>query len=67
MNCPYCNQEIKKGVLEVSGRLFSNSVSWYPDEEKKKIFHNDLVHLKHKAEAHYCNNCKKVIAIFDEK
>lgn len=68
MKCIYCASEMKKGVIKVSGSVpFSHSVSWFPEEEQKKNFKDNLVSLENVAEGYRCDTCKKVISIFDEK
>jgi NAD-dependent SIR2 family protein deacetylase len=66
--CPYCESEMKKGFVEISGSMpFSTNVAWYPEEERKKIFHDNIIWLKTRAEGYHCDNCDKIIAVFDKK
>ena len=72
ISCPFCgSNNLKKGVVETKdiGSLtqFSTMATWYPEDEKGKIFKNGMVELYLKADGYYCKNCNKVIAIFDEK
>jgi hypothetical protein len=57
-----------KGIVDISGTMpLSYNVAWYPEEDRKKIFHKNIVWLKRRAEGYRCARCKKVIAILDEK
>ena len=69
MKCPECGKEMKKGIVEVKdGSLFLTSVMvhWFPEEEKKKMKRKNGVRLRLNAEGHYCDECMKVFAAFDE-
>lgn len=69
MNCPYCSKEMKKGavkVIDTSNNMYS-SVLWYPEEELKKDIKRNWVELKFQAEGYYCEECRKVVSIFEEK
>ena len=71
MKCPICNNEIKKGIVEVrNAGSFTNSltmVNWYSDKEQNKNFGRKGVNLRLNAEGYYCDECMKVFAAFDEK
>lgn len=69
MKCPECGNEMKKGVVEIrDGHLVSTVVvSWCPEEEKKKILRKNVISLRLKAEGYYCDECMKVVAIFEER
>lgn len=68
MICPYCNQEMKEGIIEADGR---KSVIWVERNKKRglisKIMKRDCIVL---AQAwivnsaiisYYCYNCEKII------
>ena len=69
MKCPECGNEMKKGVVEIlDGHLLPTVVvSWCPEEEKKKFFRKNAISLRLKAEGYYCDECMKVVAIFEER
>ena len=69
MNCPYCLKEMKKGgvkVIDTSNNMYS-SVLWYPEEELNRKIKINWVELDFKAEGYYCDECMKVVSIFEEK
>lgn len=74
MNCPYCNNEMKRGYISAYNRL-----SWTPEGEiargatKWAQSPNSILLAEYflvgaaKVNAHYCNSCKKiVIDLLDE-
>ncbi|MBP3704650.1 MAG: hypothetical protein J6I98_03855 [Clostridia bacterium] len=76
MKCPVCGSEMKAGGLWVTGTL----VRWLPEESFKKntilnMFFPDAKVLSGKTNhftretkvpnAHYCENCRKIIGVFD--
>ena len=71
MKCPECGNEMRRGFLEVKDTASltqrDTMVIWYPEEEKGKFFKKDVVHLWLKAEGYYCDECMKVIAVFNER
>lgn len=69
MKCPECGSEMKKGIVEVrDGQLVSTTVvSWCPEDEMKKLWRKNAISLALKAEGYYCEECMKVIAIFEER
>ena len=69
MICSSCSKEMKKGVvrLEDARMLSYSSLVWYPGDEEGKKVRKDYVDLKSKAEGYYCEECMKVLAIFDER
>lgn len=70
MKCPECGKEMKKGVVEVKdGSLFLTSVvvSWCPEDERKKLLRKNAISLRLNAEGHYCDECMKVFAAFEER
>ena len=72
MKCPYCQKEMQRGYIPNG----SQPVQWIPDDERPSFFSfsvaeqgvplvNQFKPLKangYKAEAHYCPDCKVVIA-----
>lgn len=42
-------------------------IIWYPEEDLEKRSKKNGVSLKLKAKAYYCDECMKVISVFDEK
>ncbi len=68
MICPYCNKEMKKGVLSGDGR---STVSWKEGDKKANFWDKiggvcNVDAMKYtlatfSAEAHYCPDCKKMI------
>ncbi|MBQ6035252.1 MAG: hypothetical protein IJL33_07120 [Ruminococcus sp.] len=71
MKCPECGKECRKGFIEAkeigSITQFFTSVIWYPEDEKDKWIRNNTVHLSLHGEGYYCDECMKVIGVFDEK
>lgn len=69
MKCTECVNEMKKGIVEVrDGHLLPQAVvSWCPEEEKGKFIRKHAISLNLKAEGYYCDECMKVIAIFEER
>ena len=68
MKCPYCDQEMQKGIISGSGR---KGVYWKPGDKKANFM--DILSgtgliksAKHTLfsftiESDYCNACKKII------
>lgn len=69
MKCPECGNDMQKGIVEVrDGHLLSQVVvSWCPEDEKKKFIRKNAISLNLKADGYYCDECMKVIAIFNER
>ena len=72
MKCPYCEKEMKKGKVKVGdtiGNLFKvgELVTYIPDEECGKLLANNTINLDVNAEGYYCEDCKKVVAVFSER
>lgn len=69
VKCPECGNRMRKGkveVIDIEHLLIPRVMtSWYPDEDKDKIFRKNIVHLKLEAEGYYCDKCEKVVAIFE--
>ncbi len=76
MKCPYCNQEMIRGIIRIdtNGTLYEQK--FIPDgvpeaKEAKKIFRRSLgvwgiteSNIKDCTEAYFCENCKIVLGIF---
>ena len=72
MKCPYCQEEMQLGYIPNGGQ----PVQWIPNGERPSVLFfsiaeqgvpliNQFKPLKangYKAEAHYCSNCKVIIA-----
>lgn len=68
MNCPYCNNEMKAGSIDVHDTL-----SWSPEGELRKggtkwakakggiVLASYALLLRASKEAFYCPKCKKII------
>lgn len=69
MKCPFCSKEMKSGGVKVIDSMLNifNNVVWYPEEELKKKVKKNYVNLKFNAEGYYCDECMKVVSIFDQK
>ncbi len=69
MNCPECGKEMEFGQVQaIDGALnILNQIIWYPEEDLNKRIKKNGISLRLKAEAYYCNECMKVVSIFDEK
>ena len=65
MKCPYCNEDMKLGVIH--GDRYA--LKWIPEEKDKGIFLNPFVKgVKltdnndfNSIQSYLCDNCKKVI------
>lgn len=68
MNCPYCSNEMEKGILSGDGR---SRVYWKAGEKKAgfsdKIYGEGvLTNVRYslatfEIDSYYCNSCKKMI------
>jgi len=72
MNCPYCGDEMKKGEVQTGSAVnrmlrSGDSVLWIPEEDCAKIIPKKTINLATVAEGYYCEQCVKVVAIFDER
>lgn len=71
MKCPYCGKEMEKGEVQVGDTfnvlIKSGVVSWVHKKESKKLFPKTIVSLASHGNGYYCEQCAKVVAIFDEK
>lgn len=69
MNCPKCGKKMKVGEVQAVDAMLNilNQIIWYPKEDLKKRLKKNGVSLKLKAEGYYCDECMKVISIFDER
>lgn len=71
MNCPMCENKCKKGYVyslpynpTPGMQGLAKTVSWI--QNAKKIFHKERIIMKNEPDAYYCENCKKVFAIFEK-
>ncbi len=71
MQCPYCKNEMEKGILSGDGR---RKVCWHKDGEKirlidalvcKGIIEANYTWARFEIVSHYCYSCHKMI--FDTK
>ena len=72
MKCPYCGKGMKKGKVKVGdtiGNLLKAGevVTYIPEEESGKIIPKNTLNLDVNAEGFYCDDCKKVVAVFNER
>lgn len=71
MECPNCRKECKKGFIEsrTAGSVTQslNMVNWYPKDSQGKLIKKNSINLKINSEGHYCDECMKIYAIFEEK
>ena len=72
MKCPYCENVMEKGEVQVGDmfQVFLKSggpVLWVPQKDCKKILPQKTVSLIGNAEGYYCDRCAKVVAIFDKR
>lgn len=69
MKCPYCGKGMKKGKVKITDALLNitNNVLWYPEEELANKIKRNYVKLTFDAEGYYCDECMKVVSIFDER
>lgn len=72
-NCPYCNQEMKKGYIQCSNRIAwtpnLSKISVEPSLNKESIIlsKQNRLSINH-IDAYICEKCKKVIIdYFDNK
>ncbi len=71
MRCPICNKKMEKGKVEARnlGSITNalTTVIWFSEEQTQKKFMRKGTDLRINAEGYYCDECMKVIALFDEK
>ena len=71
MKCPECGNELKKGVIEAkdAGSLSQSltMLTWYPEEDTRKLVKKNIINLRLKTDGYYCDECMKVYAAFEEK
>ena len=69
MECLYCSRKMQKGgvkVIDTTLNIFNNVV-WYPEQDLKKKIKKSGVNLNFNAEGYYCDECMKIVSIFNEK
>lgn len=71
MKCPKCGNECRKGILKVVNTECEKDaeviMAWYSIERKKSVVNKDGLNLGSQAEGYYCEKCRKVFAIMEEK
>lgn len=83
MKCPICGNEMEKGGIIIGESRYMDTPSWYPESELKKRWLNTFRREGERVisqpdeyrflsgENHYeawlCQNCNKVVAVFDVK
>lgn len=69
MECPNCGKEMEFGGVKVMDNkiISSSNVVWYPQEELDKFYKRDYVELELKADGFYCDECMKVVAVFNQR
>lgn len=69
--CPFCNGHLKQGVVEAmtAGSLLNTNtlVRFFDKEDENKIIKKSAIKLNIRGEGHYCEECMKVITVFNEK
>ncbi len=72
MKCPFCGKEMKKGNVKVGdtiGNLLKvgEVITYIPEEECGKLLLRNTINLDINADGYYCDDCKKVVAVFNER
>lgn len=71
MKCPICGKELEEGFVEARhAASLTNSgtmVTWYPKDQRGKLFKRHSVTLPIDAEGWYCDTCMQVFAVFEQK
>lgn len=72
MKCPYCERDMEKGEVQIGDAFQAllksgGPVLWVPQNDCKKFLPKKTVSLIGNAEGYYCEQCAKVVAIFDER
>lgn len=73
MKCPYCGEDMTRGFVELRESLdvfnlgIGTTISWMPEDERKKIVRKNAVNLNTKGEGYYCERCRKAVAVLDER
>lgn len=69
--CPFCNGELKEGIVETltAGSLLNTNtlVRFFPKDEENKMIKRNAIQLRISGNGYYCEECMKVIAVFEEK
>ena len=67
MNCPYCNKEMKKGVVEAKSRPLwttRNKALIFKRSDEIALRNHDSTEF---SAAYYCEDCNKIIVDLNEK
>ena len=72
MKCPYCENEMAKGEVQIGDAFQAflkagGPVLWIAEKETGKFIPKKSVTLAGVAIGYYCEKCSKVVAVFDEK
>lgn len=69
MKCPDCNKEMEFGGIRIMDGMLNilNQVVWYPEAELDKFRKRNALELKLKADAYFCDECVKVVGIFEQR
>ncbi len=69
MKCPFCGNECIEGIVRSklinSPMPFMTETFWFPKEEDGKWFKDHRKNMPSKTEGWFCENCRKVIGIYD--
>ena len=71
MKCPICGREMQEGYISAhesfSPFKWKTELTWYPNEDKRKLIKWNSEDLEIKGQGYYCTVCKKAVGIFDKK
>ncbi len=71
MKCPKCEKIMREGIIEAkdAGSMTQSltQIIWYPEEYSGKMIKKEVVDLKIKETAYYCDDCMEVIATFHQR
>ena len=67
MNCPYCNKETKRGIIDAkSAPIWTKRDKFTIFKRKDEVRLGDFMQLKAPA-AYYCEHCGKIIVDLNEE
>lgn len=67
MNCPYCNSEMKRGIIEAKSQpIWTTRQKISIFKRKDEIALSNFTDTEYSA-AYYCESCRKIIIDIDEK
>ena len=69
MTCQFCRAECKKGFVKAADVFITRdtTLTWYPEDQRKKFIKKNWVSLALTGDAYYCENCRKAFAVFGER